>query len=51
MNNISIITLEKLFEMMSEKEERKAIQSSRLGDSHNTTVKCKKKLFEDWSLN
>lgn len=49
MKKISTITLEKLFEMLLEKEERKAIQSSSLDDSH-TTNNCevyKDKLLED----
>lgn len=53
MNNVSIITLEKLFEMVLEKEERKAIQSSSLDDSHtaNNCEVYKNKLLEDWYLN
>lgn len=49
MKKISIITLEELFKMLLEKEERKAIQSSSLDDSH-TTNNCevyKNKLLED----
>lgn len=49
MKKISIITLEKLFEMLLEKEERKAVQSSSLDDSHipNNCEVYKNKILED----